>query len=114
MKLSNRPEEFPGFFATVLWVGVGVFLFWTTPGAAFLSWQALVYFVLGTIGAGIVFGLLGQTIQRMLPSLKQDRFGPQDPLAPLVGTLVGAAQFVLVYFLSKAIISGLLFPPATA
>lgn len=112
MQLSHRPDEFPGYFATILWVAIGVFLFWTTPGAAFLSWQALVYFVLGTIGAGILFGLLGQTILRLLPSLKQDKFAPQDPMAPLLGTLFGAGQMVLVYFLSKSIITGILFPAA--
>ena len=109
MQLSHRPEDFPGYFATILWVGIGAFLFWTTPGAQFLSWQALVYFVLGTIGAGIIFGVLGQTILRLLPSLKQGKHAPQDPMAPLLGTLYGAAQMVLVYFLSKAIITGLLF-----
>lgn len=110
MQLTNRPEDFPGFFATVLWVGIGVFLFWTTPGAQFLSWQALAYFVLGTVGAGILFGLIVMTLQRLLPSLRQDKFGPQDPIAPLLGTLIGAGQLVLVYLLAKAVITNVLFP----
>ena len=62
MQLTHRPEDFPGFFATVLWVGVGVFLFWTTPGAGFLTWQAFVYFVIGTIAIGILFGIVGLTV----------------------------------------------------
>lgn len=116
MKLSNSPEEFPGYFATILWVGVGVWLFWTTPGAAFLSWRAIVYFVFGTIGVGIVFGVAGMALQRMIPILKP-RNGPiktAPPLIQIVGTLVAAAQFVIIYFLAKAIVSGILFPQAAA
>jgi hypothetical protein len=111
MKLSNRPEDFPGYFATILWVAVGVFLFWTTPGAAFLSWQALVYFVGGTVSAGIIFGLMGMTVQRYVPGLKKGRSKPDDPLTPLIGTLYGAAQIVIVYFLAKAVVTQMLFPP---
>ncbi len=116
MKLSNRPEEFPGYFATILWVGVGVWLFWTTPGAAFLSWQTLVYFVLGTVGIGILFGMIGLTLQRLIPILKP-REGPiktAPPPAQFIGTLVAAAQFVVIYFLAKAVVTQILFPAPVA
>ncbi|MBU2581265.1 MAG: hypothetical protein KJ622_06080 [Alphaproteobacteria bacterium] len=114
MNLSNRPEDFPGYFATILWVGVGVWLFWTTPQAAFVSWQAIVYFVLGTIGVGILFGIVGMTLQRLMPFLKP-RQGPirtAPPPAQLIGTLVAAAEFVVIYFLAKAVVTGILFQPA--
>lgn len=114
MNLSNRPEDFPGYFATILWVGVGFWLFWTTPGAAFLSWQALVYFLLGTIGVGIVFGVVGMSVQRMLPMLKprQGAIKTAAPPAQIVGTLVAAGQFVVIYFLAKVIVTQILFPAA--
>ena len=112
MQLTSRPDEFPGFFATVLWVGVGVFLFWTTPGAAFLSWQAFVYFVIGTAAIGLFFGLVGMTLQRLIPSLKPrpDGSGKPTQSAQLIGTLVGAAQFVLIYLFAKTIITQFLIP----
>lgn len=116
MQLSNRPEDFPGFFPTVLWVGVGVFLFWTTPQSAFLSWQALVYFVFGTIAVGIVFGVLGRTIQKRIPGLdpaNRTKGQAADPMMQTLGTLIGAAQLVLVYFLAKAVITQMLFPVAS-
>ncbi|MBU1209779.1 MAG: hypothetical protein KJ587_00720 [Alphaproteobacteria bacterium] len=114
MNLANRPEDFPGYFATVLWVGVGVWLFWTTPGAAFLSWQALVYFVLGTLAVGIVFGVAGMSVQRLIPMLKprQGAIKTAAPPAQIVGTLVAAAQFVVIYFLAKSVVTGILFSPA--
>ncbi|MCH9809332.1 MAG: hypothetical protein K0U74_16525 [Alphaproteobacteria bacterium] len=113
MQLQHRPEDFPGFFPTVLWVGIGVFLFWTTPGAAFLSWQTLVYFVVGTIAVGILFGVIGMTLQRMMPSLKPrpDSDGKPSQTAQLIGTLVGAVQMVVVYFLAKAVVTQILFAP---
>lgn len=116
MQLTHRPEDFPGFFATVLWVGVGVFLFWTTPGAGFLSWQAFVYFVIGTIAIGILFGIVGLTVQRLIPSLKPQPGADGKPTqsAQLIGTLVGAAQLVIIYLLAKAVITQLLFPLAPA
>ncbi|KUO68817.1 MAG: hypothetical protein APF80_03665 [Alphaproteobacteria bacterium BRH_c36] len=114
MNLSNRPEDFPGYFATILWVGVGVWLFWTTPGGAFLSWQALVYFIFGTLAVGIVFGVVGMSVQRLIPMLKprQGAIKTAAPPAQIVGTLVAAAQFVVIYFLAKAVVTGVLFPPA--
>lgn len=114
MQLSNRPEDFPGYFATILWVGIGVFLFWTTPGATFFSWQALVYFLIGTAAAAVLFGLVGMTAQRLLPSLKNDKAGSKGSLAPVIGTLFAAAQLVVIYFLAKAVVSQLLFPPAAS
>jgi len=104
--------DFPGFFPTVMWVGVGVFLFWTTPGATFLSWQALVYFLPAMIGAGIFFGILGFTLRRVIPGLDPKTWPPGGPTPTMqfVGTLIGAGQIVLVYFLAKSVITQMLFP----
>ena len=101
------PDDFPGFFPTVLWVGVGVFLFWTTPGASFLSWQALVYFLFGVIAVGIVFSILALTVRRLIPALNPARAATASPGVKLLGTLVGATQLVIVYFLAKAVIAQL-------
>lgn len=109
-----RPEDFPGYFATVMWVGIGVWLFWITPEASFFTWQAVVYFLVGTFAAGLVFGVLGLTLQRLIPVLKpsSEAAKKSDGMAQTIGTLVGAAQFILVYFIAKSIIIGLLFPAA--
>ncbi|MCB1511350.1 MAG: hypothetical protein KDJ36_10635 [Hyphomicrobiaceae bacterium] len=111
MQLTHRPEDFPGFFATVLWVGIGVWLFWTTPGAAFLSWQAAIYFIFGTLAVGLFFGIIGLTMQRLIPVLKPAPGAAKPPggLAQVVGTLYGVAQFVVVYFLAKSVVTKLLF-----
>lgn len=116
MQLTNRAEEFPGFFPTVLWVGIGVFLFWTTPGASFLSWQAILYFVLCTICVGIFFSFVALTLQRLIPLLKprSDRQGKPAQMAQLLGTIVGAAQMVLIYLLAKTLVTMVLFAPTTA
>lgn len=118
MQLSHRPEEFPGFFATVLWVGIGVWLFWTTPGAAFLSWQAAVYFLFGTLAVGVFFGLVGATLQRLMPILKptfeKKKTSKLSGAAQILGTLVGAVQFVIIYLLAKSVVTQMLFAAAGA
>ena len=46
-----------GTWATVVWIGSGLFLYLTTKDASLLSWSALVFFVVGMFAAATIFGV---------------------------------------------------------
>jgi hypothetical protein len=45
--LSLQQNKTAGTWATVVWIGSGLFLYLTTKDASLLSWLALVFFVVG-------------------------------------------------------------------
>lgn len=45
-----------GGFSTFVWIGSGIYLYWTTAGVSFLSLSALGFFILGMFVAALVFG----------------------------------------------------------
>jgi hypothetical protein len=61
-RIQSQPEfrtllkEKAGNIATWSWIIFGIWHFWRTPSARFLSWQAVVYFAVGMFIAAIVFG----------------------------------------------------------
>lgn len=69
-KVDEKRKEFAGGIVTYTWLGSGVFIFWANENATILSWQAVVYFVLGTFVAAVVLGLVlyaaGNSISKML------------------------------------------------
>jgi hypothetical protein len=54
------------WFAMACWVVSGIYLFATTPGVNFFSFQALLFFVAGGLVGGIWFGALTFYAQRAL------------------------------------------------
>jgi hypothetical protein len=46
-----------GTWATMVWIGSGLFLYLTTKDASLLSWSALVFFVVGMFAAATIFGV---------------------------------------------------------
>jgi hypothetical protein len=55
-----------GTWATVVWIGSGLFLYLTTKDASLLSWSALVFFVVGMFAAATIFGVGFYLLQRGL------------------------------------------------
>ena len=53
-----------GTWATMVWIGSGLFLYLTTKDASLLSWSALVFFVVGMFAAATIFGVGFYLLQR--------------------------------------------------
>ncbi len=53
-----------GTWATVVWIGSGLFLYLTTKDASLLSWSALVFFVVGMFAAATICGVGFYLLQR--------------------------------------------------
>ncbi|MDD4456548.1 MAG: hypothetical protein PHC98_03070 [Syntrophotalea acetylenica] len=65
----EKQKEAHGGWATIVWIASGIYFFATSPTATFISWQALVYFVVGMFIAAAVFGGLSYGIQRGLAKI---------------------------------------------
>ena len=61
LRLDMDPYEWQnktaGTWATMVWIGSGLFLYLTTKDASLLSWSALVFFVVGMFAAATIFGV---------------------------------------------------------
>jgi hypothetical protein len=55
-----------GTWATMVWIGSGLFLYLTTKDASLLSWSALVFFVVGMFAAATIFGVGFYLLQRAI------------------------------------------------
>jgi hypothetical protein len=53
---EDKKKESAGRTASLIWILTGIYYFAATQQAAFLSWQAAVFFLCGTFGAALVFG----------------------------------------------------------
>src|SRR5712691_12158709 len=65
----DKQKETHGGWATFAWIGSGLYLFATTEGAHFLSWQAAVFFLVGTFVAALGFGIAAYLLQRGLAKI---------------------------------------------
>jgi hypothetical protein len=57
-------------FAFLAWIGSGLYIFVATKGGSLFSWQWLVFFLLGTPAATLIFGTASCRIIQMLGSVK--------------------------------------------
>ena len=62
----EKQKETSGAVATFAWIGSGLYLYLTTPGASLFSWWALVFFMVGMFVAATVFGIAIYAIQRAI------------------------------------------------
>ncbi len=99
----EKQKEAHGTWATIVWIVSGIYLFATSPTATFISWQSLVYFVVGMFAAAAVFGMLAYGIQRGLTKILMLFIKtPSNGAAVFIGVL-GIGLFVvdaIVVFLS--------------
>lgn len=64
----ERLKTEKGALAAIVWIGTGIYLFATTAGAHFFSWQAAIFFVAGMFAAAIVFGAISHAVLMRLMS----------------------------------------------
>lgn len=96
-----------GGFATIVWLIVGAYLFYSEPEARLLSWQALVYFIVGMFVAAAVFGILSYLIMhgvsRALTATGVITRPTPRVVAGLyvIGCVLAAANVVLIYIAAR-------------
>ena len=61
---QSSEQEVHGKWATLVWIGSGVYLFATVDTASFFSWEAAVYLVVGMFVAALVFGAGANLLRR--------------------------------------------------
>ena len=93
--LYEKQKETHGTWATWAWIGSGAYLFATTEGASFISWQTPVFFLVGTFVAALVFGLSAYGVQRGIAKILMRIFrSPSLAGTAVIGT-VSVALFAL-------------------
>lgn len=88
-KEANR--ETAGKLATFVWIASGIYLFATSPKASFISWQSLVFFVVGMFVAAVVLGGVSYFIRTLLTDI-----GARIRLNPVIATVFAILGFVLL------------------
>lgn len=101
----DRQKQMHGTGAMFLWIIAGVYLFWTNEAASFLSWQALVFFIVGMFAAALVFGMLAYGAQRIVASLfmtvTDEPGGLTGALISSTGLVLFVAECVLVFVAAR-------------
>ncbi len=105
---SEREKEAHGRWTTIAWIGSGIYLFATTDGARFLSWQAAAFFIVGMFVAAVVFGLAAYLLQRGVAKvLVRIVTAPSASFATTVraiGVALFVVETVIVFFVARWIV----------
>ncbi len=105
----DKQKETHGGWATFAWIGSGIYLFATTEGVRFLSWQAAAFFLVGTFVAALVFGIAGYVVQRGLAKAIMGVFPSPSTgvatVAVVLGWLLFAAETVVIFLVARWMIS---------
>ncbi|MDE0153941.1 MAG: hypothetical protein OXN23_08865 [Gammaproteobacteria bacterium] len=119
--LYEKQKAVAGGFATVVWLGAGLFLFITTDNATFLSWQAAAYFFVGPFISALLIGVAYYATERGIAKILVSLFrevGPTKVIAlttQTLGFLLMIVFGVITYRAADFVISDILFPsPATS
>jgi len=84
----EKQKETSGGFATFAWIGSGVLLLLIDEHFSLFSWQAIVYFLIGTFVAAVLLGWLFYGAQRGLTKLLMLFIShPSSGAAAIVGLL---------------------------
>ena len=108
-----RQRETIAAFAAAAWLVSGIFLFGTSETASFLTWQAAVYFIVGTSIAAVLFGIVFYLFERRtaksLATLIDDH--SRNAVNPifLAGFFLVAVETVLIFLVAGWVVNGLLF-----
>jgi hypothetical protein len=93
--LYDKQKEAHGKWATMVWIGSGIYLFATDPAAHFFSWQAIVFFIVGMFLAAIVFGGAAYVLQRLIAKVFMLVVRePSQGIAGLIG-IIGIVLFIV-------------------
>lgn len=110
----TKQKESSGKFASIAWIVVGVYLFVVTERASFLTWQAVVYFLVGMFFAAIVFGIVSYLAQRLVAKIlmvfSQHRTASAAAIAVVMGFVLLVGELILIYFAAEHVVTEILFP----
>jgi hypothetical protein len=94
-----------GTWATMVWIGSGLFLYLTTKDASLLSWSALVFFVVGMFAAATIFGVGFYLLQRGLDkALAKIVKAPTPSMASATGSIAWVLliiETVIIYLTAR-------------
>ena len=99
-RLYDQQKEQHGRNATFLWLVLGGIAFIVDPESRLLSWQAAVFFIVGTFVAAILFGLIGYGATRVIAKLFIRARAP-IAIVPLLGWSLFAIELVVIYFVAR-------------
>lgn len=92
---------------------MGIYLFVTTDRASFLTWQAVVYFIVGSFLASIFIGGVVYVVQRgIAKAMMMVLAGPSAGAAVVIfaiGLLLLAAEVAVIYAPASWTLNSLLF-----
>ncbi|GAB9156700.1 hypothetical protein [Bradyrhizobium diazoefficiens] len=91
---ESKKKEAAGRTASLLWIATGTYYFASTEAAAFLSWQAALFFIGGMFGAALVFG----AASHYLFAAHQDFYLNRARGKPLLVVLTGLASLLVNLF----------------
>ncbi|MBR0706928.1 hypothetical protein [Bradyrhizobium liaoningense] len=91
---ESKKKEAAGRTASLLWIATGIYYFASTEAAAFLSWQAALFFIGGMFGAALVFG----AASHYLFAAHQDFYLNRARGKPLLEVLTGLASLLVNLF----------------
>ena len=103
----ERQKETHGSFATVIWLASGMYLFWITPGAAFLSWQSALFFIAGMFVAAVLFGWIGYGAPRGIAKALVGKPMSSSTIK-FIGLILMGAEAAVIFFAAKWIVQGLI------
>jgi hypothetical protein len=101
-----------GGFVMWAWLISGAVLFYREPEARLISWQALIYFLVGTLIAIGAFGLLlygiGVGLARLSVKLRFQLSKPVPPAVKVTNVFLRAGLAILIYFVARWTIRAML------
>jgi hypothetical protein len=93
-----------GTWATVVWIGSGLFLYLTTKDASLLSWSALVFFVVGMFAAATIFGVGFYLLQRGIgKALVKVVKTPTPTAIRAIGLVLLIIETVIIYVTARRV-----------
>jgi hypothetical protein len=93
-------------FAFLAWVASGLYIFVTTKAVSLFSWQWLVFFLVGTPVATLIFGTASCLILEMLGSAKLQRH-PWGPSAIQIDAVL-VIEAVVVFLTARWVLRQIL------
>lgn len=97
----EQQKEVAGTWATLFWIGSGLYLYFSTDGVTFISWSALGFFGVGMFVAALVFGALFYGLNRVLAKIFARTIKKPTPtvssFVQVFGLTLLVAQAVVVF-----------------
>ena len=113
MEPYEKQMQTEGSFAAIVWLVSGIYLFWASEKASFLSWQAALYFIVGMFVVAILFGICFYGIQRGISKVLAARVSePSRGIAgaiSVIGLVLMVAEAVVIFLVARWVVQSVLF-----